>query len=79
MWLNGVMHGRNPLTLSQLHDNPDDLEYYEYDPQGPSPLESNNVVVVLKIMLDNHEEIRSFVLESLNPFLSEVTWGLRFM
>ncbi|CAB4028846.1 Hypothetical predicted protein, partial [Paramuricea clavata] len=33
MWLNGMMHERNPLVHSQLHDNPDDVEYYGYDPQ----------------------------------------------
>ena len=67
MWLNGMMHERNPLAHSQLDDNPDDVEYYGYDPQGPSPLEDNGAVVVPEVRLDNNEEIRSFVLENINP------------
>ena len=67
VWLNGMMHERNPLAHSQLDDNPDDVEYYGYDPQGPSPLEDNGAVVVPEVRLDNNEEIRSFVLENINP------------
>ena len=67
MWLNGMMHERNPLAHSQLDDNPDDVEYYGYNPQGPSPLEDNGAVVVPEVRLDNNEEIRSFVLENINP------------
>ena len=77
MWLNGMMHGRNPLAHSQLDDDPDDLEYYGYDPQGPSPLESNNVAVVPQITLgNNNEEIRSFVLQNLNPLSQSSDMGV---
>ena len=72
-----MMHGRNPLAHSQLDDDPDDLEYYGYDPQGPSPLESNNVVVVPQITLgNNNEEIRSFVLQNLNPLSQSSDMGV---
>ncbi|CAB3980694.1 Hypothetical predicted protein [Paramuricea clavata] len=42
---------------AMFDDNPDDVEYYGYDPQGPSPLEDNGAVVVPEVMLDNNEEI----------------------
>jgi hypothetical protein len=67
MWLNGMMHERNPLAHSQLDDNPNDLEYYGYDPQGPSPLEDNGGVVLPEVALANDEEIQSFVLANVNP------------
>ena len=72
-----MMHGRNPLAHSQLDDDPDDLEYYGYDPQGPSPLESNNVVVVPQITLgNNNEEITSFVLQNLNSLSQSSDMGV---
>lgn len=67
MWLNGMMHERNPLAHAHLDDDPDDLECYGYDAQGPSPLEDNGGVVVSEVILDNNEEILSFVLENLDP------------
>ena len=71
-----MMHGRNPFPHSQLDDDPDDLEYYGYDPQGLSPLESNNVVVVPQIKLGNNEEIRSFLLHNLNPLSQSSDKGI---
>ena len=72
-----MMRGRNPLAHSQLDDDPDDLEYYGYDPQGPSPLESNNVVVVSQITLgNNNEKIRSFVLQNLNSLSQSSDMGV---
>ena len=67
MWMNGMMHEKNPLANMQLDEDPDDLEYYGYDSQGPSPLEDNGEVVVPEIRLDHSEEIKSFVLQNLNP------------
>jgi hypothetical protein len=61
-----MMHERNPLAHSQLDDNPNDLEYYGYDPQGPSPLEDNGGVVLPEVAFAN-DEIQSFVLANVNP------------
>ena len=43
------MHEENPLANMQLDEDPVDLEYYGYGPQGPSPLEDNGQVVVPEI------------------------------
>ena len=67
MWLNGMMLERNPLAHAQHDDDPYNLECYEYDTLGPSPLEDNGAVVVSEVMLDNNEQILSFVLENLDP------------
>ena len=47
MWVNGMMHVDNPLSHGQLEENPDDIEFYGYDPDGPSTQEesSNHVAV----------------------------------
>ena len=67
MWMNGMMHEENPLANMQLDEDSNDLGYYGYDSQGPSPLEDNGEVVVPEIRLDHSEEFKSFVLQNLNP------------
>jgi len=52
MWMNGMMHTNNPLAHEGVDGEPDDLELYGYDPEGPSPLEEDNNVVVEPITLD---------------------------
>lgn len=44
MWLNGMMHHGNPLSHGEVDEEPNDFEYYGYDPDGPTPLDSNNNV-----------------------------------
>ena len=53
MWVNGMMHVDNPLNHGQLDKNPDDIEFYGYDPDGPSTQEeSSNHVVVEPVVID---------------------------
>ena len=49
MWLNHMMQPENPLSNGKSYD----FEYYGDDPDGPTPLDSDNNVVVEEIDLDN--------------------------
>ena len=44
-----------------------DFEYYGDDPDGPTPLDSDNNVIVEEIDLGQHDSLQSFVLERLDP------------
>lgn len=63
MWINGMMHDDNPLSQGQLDEQPSDMELYGYDPQGPSPTESDNHVVVEAVDLGVNDVLESFVFE----------------
>ena len=45
MWLNHMMQPENPLSNGKSYD----FEYYGDDPDGPTPLDSDNNVVVEEI------------------------------
>ena len=51
MWLNGMMHHNNPLSNGETDEEPYDFEYYGSVPYGPTPLDSDNNVVVEEIDL----------------------------
>ena len=52
MWVNGMLNKENPLLHGQLDEDPNDLEFYGVDPDGPSPFEdSNNNVFVPPVTL----------------------------
>ncbi|CAH3176302.1 unnamed protein product, partial [Porites lobata] len=45
IWMNGMMHANNPLAHGDVDGEPDDIQFYGYDPEGPSPSEEDNNVV----------------------------------
>ena len=45
IWLNGMLDSDNPLNKGQLDDNPDNMDFYGEDLQGPISTEGNNVQV----------------------------------
>ena len=62
MWLNHMMQPEHPLSNGKSYD----FDYYGDDPDGPTPLDSDNVVVE-EIDLGQHDSLQSFVLERLDP------------
>lgn len=77
MWLNGMLNEENPLTHNSLDETPDDLQYYGYDPEAPSPFENsdNNVVVSPNYTAPNSEEfIRA--LQAINPLRDSNEMGI---
>lgn len=76
MWLNGMMHHDNPLAHGEIDEEPDDIESYGYDPDGPTPLDSDNNVVVHDIDLGDNEVLKSFVLERLDPLRESNYMGI---
>ena len=74
MWMNGMMHRNNPLAHGALDGEPDDLELYGYDPEGPSPLDETNNVVVEPIALNNFME--SYVLDTIDPLMQSTQLGI---
>ena len=69
MWVNGMMHVDNPLSHGQLDQNPDDIEFYGYDPDGPSTQEeSSNQVAAEPVVIDaDRNRVETFVLERVDP------------
>lgn len=76
MWMNGMMHRNNPLAHGALDGEPDDLELYGYDPEGPSPLEETNNVVVEPIALNNRDFMESYVLDMIDPLMQSTQLGI---
>ena len=35
IWMNGMMHANNPLAHGDVDGEPDDIQFYGYDPEGP--------------------------------------------
>lgn len=67
MWANGMFHADNPLSHGLLDEEPSDMEIYGYDPQGPSPVGTDNDVVIDTVDLGHGDLLKSFVLEHLDP------------
>ena len=78
MWVNGMMHVDNPLSQGELDENPDDIEFYGYDPDGPSTHEeSSNVVIVEPIVVNaDRHIIGAFVLERIDPLRDSTEFGI---
>ena len=58
-----TMNNENPLANNVLDENPEDMQLYGYDPDGPSPFEdSDNDVVVPPVVIQHHSEILEFFL-----------------
>ena len=66
MWTNGMMYPDNPLSHGQLDEDVSDLAMYGYDAQGPSTIDSDNVVIE-PVVLHNGDALKSFVLENIDP------------
>ena len=77
MWLNGMMHHDNPLSNGGLDEEPAyDLECYGDDPDGPTPLQSDNNVVVEEVDLGENDTLQSFVLERVDPLRESPHMGI---
>jgi hypothetical protein len=77
MWLNGMMNAENPLAHEGLDDTPDDLQFYGYDPNGPSPFEDsdNNVVVSPIYHNETTAEILT-ILQTVDPLRPSTEMGI---
>ena len=76
MWLNGMMNEENPLSHDMLDGNPEDLQYYGYDPDSPSPFEeTDNNVVVAPINIEHDLEVRT-ILQTVDPLRHSNEMGI---
>lgn len=76
MWVNGMMHHDNPLAYGGIDDEPNDIEYFGIDQGGPTPLESNNNVVVDEIDLGDNQSLTSIALEVIDPLRESSHMGI---
>ena len=75
--MNGMMDENNPLASALLDDDPDSLEWYGDDPDGPSPFDdTDNNVVVDPVLIDNSSNITARVLERIDPLRSSSQMGV---
>ncbi|PFX14677.1 hypothetical protein AWC38_SpisGene21148 [Stylophora pistillata] len=58
-----------------LHEEPSEMEIYGYDPQGPSPPERDNHIVIDPVDLSHGDLLESFVLEHLDPLRPSTEMG----
>ena len=61
MWMNGMMHANNPISHGDVNGEPDYIELYGCDPEGPSPSEQDNNIVVKPVTLDNRQSAESIL------------------
>ena len=61
---------------NSFNGEPDDIELYGCDPEGPSPLEGDGNVVVEPIALDNRHSIESYVLDVVDPLMHSTQLGI---
>ena len=59
-----------------MDGEPDDIQFYGYDPEGPSPSEEDNNDVVDPISLDNRHSIESYVLDVVDPLTQSTQLGI---
>ena len=76
MWANGMMHHDNPLAHGGVDEEPSDIEYFGIDPDGPTPLESDNNVVVDEIDLGDNQLLTSYALEVIDPLRESSHMGI---
>ena len=70
------MDENNPLANGLLDGNPDSLEWYGDDPDGPSPFDDTDNVVVNPVLIDNGSNITTRVLERIDPLKSSSQMGV---
>ena len=68
IWSNGLLNINNPLAMDMLDDDPDSIDFYGDDAQGPYPSgpQSNNVVVSPTV-IPHAREIFSHISNIINP------------
>jgi len=66
------MQPENPPSNGKSYD----FEYYGDDTDGPTPLDSDNNVVVEEIGLGQHDSVQSFALERLDPLRESSQMGV---
>ena len=71
-----MMHHDNPLSDGETDEEPSDFEHYGNDPYGPTPLDSDNNVVVEEINLGENYLLQSFVLERVDPLRESSNVGI---
>lgn len=71
MWVNGMLNENNPLVHGQLEGDPNDLEFYGVDPDGPSPFEDSNVVPPVTLPVEHHS-VQAKVFEQIDPLMSSM-------
>ena len=71
------MNAENPLAHEGLDDTRDDLQFYGYDPNGPSPFEDsdNNVVVSPIYHNETSAEILT-ILQTVDPLRPSTEMGI---
>ena len=69
------MHANNPLAHGDVDGEPDDIQLYGYDPEGPSPSKEANIVVE-PISLDNRNLTESYVLDVVDPLTHSTQLGI---
>ena len=75
MLINRMIHSNNPLAHGDIDEEPADVQLYWYDPEGPSPSEENNNVLVESIPLDNKDIQESYVLDVVDPLIMSTQLG----
>lgn len=76
MWMNGMMRANNPHAHGDIDAEPHDIELYGCDPEGASPSEEDNNIVVEPITLDNRHSIESSVLDVVDPLMQSTQLGI---
>ena len=77
MWINNMMNPDNPLSDGQPDQLPEDEQFYGYDPEGPSPFEnSDNVVVVPPVNMENDDVIQSEHLQIIDHLMPSTQMGV---
>ena len=76
MWLNGMMRHDNPLSNGGLNEEPYDFECYGHNPNGPTPLHSDNNVVVEVVDPGENATLQPFVLERRDPLRESPYMGI---
>ena len=60
-----------------VDENPEHIQFYGYDPDGPSPFEdTNNDVVVPSVVIQHHSEVWEFFQRSLDPLRPSNEMGI---
>ena len=71
-----MIHSNNPLAHRDIDEEPADVQLHGYDPEGPSPSEENNNVVVESIPLDNKGILESYVLDVVDTLTMSTQLGI---
>jgi hypothetical protein len=66
-----------PLAYDELDDTPDDLIFYGYDPNGPSPFEDSDINVIVSPIYHNETTAEILtILQTVDPFRPSTEMGI---